>query len=159
MENKNEKCSNKEHKEINAISYCQKCNVYMCNKCEIFHSKLCENHHTYKLDEKKKDLFTGLCKEENHNAELEFFCKTHNLLCCVACVSKVKKKGKGQHTDCDVCCIEDIKNEKKSKLKENIKILQDISNSIETSINEIKKILEKINNEKEEIKYLQKLEI
>ena len=44
MEKKN--CSLKEHCEIEAISYCKECNIYMCNKCEKIHSGLCQNHHT-----------------------------------------------------------------------------------------------------------------
>ena len=44
MENQKQKCYNKNHKDINAIVYCQICKVYMCNKCENFHSDLFQNH-------------------------------------------------------------------------------------------------------------------
>ena len=36
MENKKNKCSLEQHKEIDAIIFCQICKVYMCNKCENF---------------------------------------------------------------------------------------------------------------------------
>ena len=87
MEKKN--CSLKEHSEIEAISYCKVCNIYMCNKCEKIHSGLCQNHHTFKIDKNIKEIFTGFCQEENHNCELEFFCKNHNILCCAKCIIKI----------------------------------------------------------------------
>ena len=124
----------------------------MCNKCEIFHSKLCQNHHSFKLDQAISEIFTVFCMEENHNDQLEFFCKTHNVLCCGLCLCKIKKNGKGKHKDCDVCTIEDIKEEKKNKLKENYKILKDFSGSLDQSINELKLIFEKINQNKEDLK-------
>ena len=44
-----EKCASTEHKEINAVSYCEECKVYMCNECSNFHSKLCYYHHWYNI--------------------------------------------------------------------------------------------------------------
>ena len=38
--------------------------------------------------------------------------------------------GYGQHFNCEVCLIKDIKDEKKNKLKENIKYLEDSSKNI-----------------------------
>ena len=152
IENQIKKCSSREHKEINAICFCYECKVYMCNKCENFHSKLCENHHSFKTDKNFKDIFTGFCKEEKHNEKLEFFCKNHNQLCCGLCLCKIKAKGKGQHIDCDVCLIEDNKNHKKDKLKENLDKLSDLSNKFEESINQIKMLINKINENKEELK-------
>ena len=68
-------------------------------------------------------LFIGMCIEENHFCSLDYFCKNHNKLCCVACISKIKEKGNGQHVDCDICFFEDIKDKKKNILKENLKFL------------------------------------
>ena len=39
------KCSNKKHSEINAISYCIECNLYLCNKCKNNHIEYLEIHH------------------------------------------------------------------------------------------------------------------
>ena len=61
-------------------------------------------------------------------------------------------KGNGQHYKCKVCFIEDIKDEKKNKLNDNIKCLKDLSNTIEGSINQLKKIFKEINEKKEELK-------
>ena len=148
------KCSLSSHKEIDAISFCHECKIFMCNKCEKFHSEVLENHHQYKIDKEKDidDIFTGLCKDINHQCELKYFCKTHNILCCAECITKIKGKDHGQHTDCDICSIYDIENEKKSKLEENIKTLERLSNNLKDTIDKLKKILEKIEKDKEEIK-------
>ena len=124
MERKNKKCSLPEHKEIDAVVYCLECKILMCNKCDNNHSCLFKSHQLYKIDKDDiNDIFTGFCKEENHLGVLEFFCKNHNKLCCASCLCKIKKKSKGQHHDCDVCVIEEIKDEKKDKLNDNIKYL------------------------------------
>ena len=148
------KCSLNAHKENESISFCQKCGIYMCNKCEKLHSELFQEHNLFKL-EKNLDIiefFTGICKEENHTVELKYFCKTHNKLCCAECITKVKTKDNGQHTDCEVCTIEDIENDKKNKLKDNIKCLEDMSINLQQKINELKPLFEKIDKEKEELK-------
>ena len=150
MENK--KCSSKKHEEINALFFCQECKIYMCNKCQNIHLELFQNHHEFKLDKDINDIFTGFCKEKNHLDKLKYFCSNHNILCCAACIAKIKGKGDGQHSDCKIYYIEDMKEEKKNKLKDNIEYLTNLSNIFEESILELKKIFEKINEQKEEIK-------
>ena len=152
MEKKKQKCSLLEHEEIDAIKYCFECKVYLCNKCENFHSKLLRNHHIYDLNQDIKEIFTGFCKEENHLDKLEFFCREHNQLCCASCICKIKRKGKGEHNDCNICNIEDIKDEKKNKLNENIKNLENLSKTIDKTIEEIQNISGKINSKKEKLK-------
>ena len=148
-----EKCASVNHKEIDAVSYCGECKVYLCNKCNKFHSEIFVNHNSIKLEGKDiTELFTGFCKEKSHKAELKYFCKKHNVLCCAECITKLKGKENGQHSDCDICFIEDIENTKRNKLKENIKCLEDISINLEQKINEIKVIYEKIEKDKEELK-------
>ena len=149
---KDKKCTNKKHGEIDAINYCIECNVYFCKKCSNYHSEIFENHHAVNLDKNIKELFTGLCLEPDHGNKLLFYCKSHNKLCCAACLSKIKEKGNGQHFDCTVCSIEEIKDEKKKNLNENIKLLEDFSKTIDKSINELKKIFNEINEEKVELK-------
>ena len=151
MENK--KCSSKKHLEIDAINYCQECKLYLCNKCKSSHSDLFENHHNlYNINEKADNIFIDICPLDNHHCKLEFFCKMHNQLCCLACISRIKNKYYGQHSNCNVCIIEDIKDEKKNKLKENIKCLENLSITLNNAINELKKLYEKINENKEELK-------
>ena len=152
MENNQKNCTFKEHLAINAISYCFICKIYMCNKCENFHSKMFESHKSINLDKYTKDLFTGYCKEENHPFELEYFCKTHNQLCCAKCVIKIGNKKDAIHKNCDVCVIEDIKDEKINQLNENIKKLEQLSLNLKEEMNNLKNISEKIINKKEDIK-------
>ena len=113
MENKSKKCSLKKHCEIDAISFCYECKTYFCNKCQNFHSEIFENHKLYKLNQDINEIFTGFCNEKNHYGKLKYFCNSHNKLCCAECITKLKDKENGQHTDCNICFIEEIKNEKK----------------------------------------------
>ncbi len=151
METKS-KCSFEEHKDSNAIKYCPKCQIYMCNKCEKTHMNLFKDHNEYKIENNDEEIFTGFCKEKSHQNILKYFCKDHNKLCCAACIAKINKKGDGQHKDCNICCIEDIKEEKKNKLVENIQCLQDLQDKFNESIKELKQIFEKIDNNKENLK-------
>ena len=151
MENQ-KKCSNKKHSELNALNYCLECNIYLCNKCSIYHSEYLDTHHLYNIDINIQEIFTGLCKEPNHKNKLEFYCKTHNILCCAACLSKIKGEENGQHNECNVCLIKEIQEEKKNNLQKNIKYLKDFSPKIENSINILKKIIEGVGKNKEELK-------
>ena len=152
MEIQNKKCSLNEHKEINSNSFCLECKIYMCNKCENHHSQLFPNHQTFNSEKDIYEIFTGFCKEADHLKELEFFCKKHNQLCCGMCIAKIKKKEIGKHKDCEVCTIEEIKDEKRNKIKDNIKYLKELSNTLQKSVEELKEIFEKINENKEKIK-------
>ena len=145
------KCFSEEHKETNAIYFCQECKIYMCNKCENHHSPLFKNHKLYKLN-KDDEIFTGICKEENHQKKLEFYCKEHNQLCCGLCLCKIKSKGYGIHKDCEAVEIEKIKDEKKNKLKENIKCLEELENKFNENLNKLKDIFNKIEKDKEDLK-------
>ena len=152
MENDIKKCSLKKHSKINGEYYCQECKINLCNKCQEYHSELFDDHHLFNIEQNIKDLFDDICQIENHSQKLEYFCKTHNQLCCMACLCKIKDKGNGQHKDCDVCIIENIKEEKKNILNENIQFLEDLSINIEQSINELKILFEKINKDKDILK-------
>ena len=148
---KQKKCSLDEHKEIDAIIYCPKCELYMCNKREKTHLSWFENHKYFYLN-KDEDIFTGYCQENNHPNKLEYFCKNHNQLCCAACIAKLNEYGDGQHKDCDICYIKDIKEEKKNKLIDNIKCLEELENKFNDSMKELKEIFKKIEKDKEELK-------
>ena len=60
--------------------------------------------------------------------------------------------GNGQHSECDICFVEEIKEEKKNKLNNNLKCLEDLSKNLENSIKELKLIFEKINENTNNIK-------
>ena len=121
MEPSKKYCFLKEHSEKEAISFCFDCKVFMCNKGENQYSERCKNHTKYKIDNyNQKDTFIGYCLEKNHIIELSYFCKQHNSLCCGLCITKIKDKQNGQHSNRDIGSIEDIEKEKHDKLKENI---------------------------------------
>ena len=146
------KCSSKKHKEINAVSFCENCKIYLCNKCQNLHSDLFENHSIYNVAKDILEISSLYRNEKGHSDKLRYYCKNHNKLCCAFCICKIKDKENGQHSNCDVCIINDIKNEKKSKLKENIKLLEELSSDINESIKKIKVIYEQMNEKKEELK-------
>ena len=83
--------------------------------------------------------------------KLEFFCREYSQLCCIECINRIKSKKNGAHINCDLCPLEDIKDEK-NKLDENIKYLENLSNTLEDSVNKLKNLFEKINKSKEELK-------
>ena len=149
MELQKRKCSSSKHQEIDAISFCDECKKYFCNKCQNMHSDILEDHQIINLN-KINEVFIDKCNEDNHNDKLEFFCKKHNTLCCLGCLCKIKDEGiYGQHHDCNVCFIKDIKEEKRNKLKENINNLEELYKQIEKSIEGLKIIFEEINKNKE----------
>ena len=125
------KCSTEGHEEIEANYYCPLCKIYICKQCESFHSKLFKNHKICGLDKDSKEIFTGFCQVNNHFEKLDYYCKSHNKLCCSSCIVKLKREGKGQHANCDICLIEDIKNQKNDTLKQNIIYLENLNNKID----------------------------
>ena len=152
MKTSKKKCSHLEHKEIDAILFCEECKLYLCNKCESYHSKLHLNHHTYKSEKDLNEIFSGFCKENKHHEELKFFCKNHNQLCCAIYIARIKTEDIGAHNECDVCLLDDIKDKKKNKIEENIRYLKDLSNTLQTSLKQLKLVFKKMNESKQEIK-------
>ena len=148
----NKKCSLEDHKEIDAIYFCQECKISMCKKCEKDHTRLLKNHHMFSLDQDINEVFTGLCTKPNHSLKLEYFCKSHNQLCCAACIAKVKNKWNGQHKDCEIYYILKIKNKVKKNMDKNMKKLEELYKNVEPNIKDLKDISEKINESKEQLK-------
>ena len=73
-------------------------------------------------------------------------------MCCAKCIVKIKRKGKGQHTDCKIFNIEEIKEEKKNALSKNISLLESLSKTLEETLKDLKIAFEKIDQSKEEIR-------
>ena len=57
-----------------------------------------------------------------------------------------------QHSSCNLCVIEGIKEEKKNSLINNIKYLEDLSSKLGESIANLKKYFKKIEERKENLK-------
>ena len=88
-------CSSKDHSDYIAISFCQKCEIYMCSQCDSIHSNLCPNHQKSDLisnpDKYFSQIFTGFCPKENHRQiKLEYYCKSQKSinLCSMHCKNK-----------------------------------------------------------------------
>ena len=84
--------------------------------------------------------------------KLSFFCKTHNQLCCAACLSVINNNIYGQHKDCEVCNIEEIKIDKKNILTQNMEFLKKLSIYLNAYIKKLEILFENMNEEKENIK-------
>ena len=69
------------------------------------HAKCDRKHELYSIDNELNLSFKGTCQENNHPNNLDYYCSTHNNLCCAACLCKIKDKGDGQHTECKACSI------------------------------------------------------
>ena len=152
MEKSIKKCYLKSHSNKKAVKYCPNCKKYLCEICVASHNK-CDRKNELLPEDKEMNLKTkGICTESNHPNKLNYYCITHNNLCCAACLCKIKEKGDGQHTECNVCHIGKIKDEKKKILFNNINILKDFSQNIKKKLKLIKKIYEKTIPKKEELK-------
>ena len=148
------KCSSKKHGNIEANVYCKDCNIFLCNKCQNFHSDLFQNHKICEINNSnfEKEIFTGFCGEQNHFEKLEFYCKTHNKLCCSSCIIKIQKKGKGRHSNCEICVIEEIRDKKKENLNNNLSYLKNLSKTYEQSIIGLKQVFDEIQKDKDNLK-------
>ena len=148
------KCSFEEHKDIDAISYCSKCDIYVCDKCKDYHNNLIKRNHKlinlFNNENNGEDI--EICLEQNHQEKLEYFCRTHNQLCCRACVTKIKGLGNGQHSECDICFIKDISEEKKKILKQNMTHLKNNRASFDSLINKLNEAYKEITDKKENLK-------
>ena len=144
-----DKCSNEEHFDIDATAYCSKCRKLLCIGCEQSHKENNPNHKLFRLDNTlDKEI---LCKEANHNEELKYYCKTHNILCCCKCTT-LKDEENGQHYECQKYKIKDIEKEKRNNLEENLETLDALYPKIEDSISNLKAIFKLINENKENFK-------
>lgn len=144
----NKKCSFEEHKDIDAISYCSKCDIYVCEKCKDYHNNLINRNHNQIFNKENNEI----CLEKNHQEKLEYFCRTHNKLCCRACVTKIKGLGNGQHSECDICFVKDITDERKNILEQNIIYLKNNRTSFDSLINKLKEAYKEISDKKEKLK-------
>ena len=144
------KCYYNEHSEQTATNYCFKCNKFLCETCSTSHFDANPKHNLFSVEKDLNLNFTGFCKE-GHPNKLDYYCSTHNNLCCAACLCKINDKGDGQHTECNVCYIGDIKEEKKSKLIDNLKLLKKFSLNIKKMLKDIGNIFERTNPIKEDI--------
>jgi small GTP-binding protein len=85
------------------------------------------------------------CENNTECSYINYFCKTHEKLCCKKCMNNNKSI---DNKICDIYCIDKLK----EKLKNNIDVLENISNKLNQSIKEAKSLFEEIDKSKEEVK-------
>ena len=152
MEDNTHKCSADEHSTIDAVKFCQTCNLFLCNKCDqSFHSKLFSSHKVKNLNKEKKGEFIDICKESNHSTKYEYFCQTHNKLCCVKCIAKIKDENNGQHKDCTILSLKEAKKEKEKKFNKDYSKLKETSKSLDKTIDKFKSMTQELTKKKEEL--------
>ncbi|CAG2186787.1 unnamed protein product [Mytilus edulis] len=90
-----------------AAEFCPQCGDLLCEVCQNHHkvAKLSNLHQTISLDEYDKlPLFIKNInnKCDDHEGILEFYCKTHDMMCCKRCLIS-------SHKDCnETTLIEDL---------------------------------------------------
>ncbi|CAC5407976.1 unnamed protein product [Mytilus coruscus] len=94
-------CDFCQNRDINksAEEYCPQCEEALCRECTDNHkiSKLSKMHHTISVEKYRK--LPSFIKQIKHNCEvhdcfLEFYCKSHEYLCCKLCLISGHKECK-----------------------------------------------------------------
>ncbi|CAC5368255.1 unnamed protein product [Mytilus coruscus] len=135
-----------------ADAFCPQCEDLLCDVCQNHHkvAKLSNSHQTISIVEYEK-LPTFIKninnKCEDHENILEFYCKTHDMLCCKRCLIS-------SHKNCnETTLIEDLLSVPtfhKSSALDNIKqILQYIDKNIHTALEDRKRNLDELRQQKE----------
>lgn len=147
------RCSNPKCGGSAAISFCYECGKYMCDSCEGFHSSFCPNHATVPVSDLLSaggQFFTGRCSLPGHNNNpLQFYCKDHNVPCCVACLCT---KGElSRHSGCDTVDIKDAEPLLRSGLSGSIKALEESIKNAEASLDKLQDVEDRNSMAKEEV--------
>ena len=91
---------NVENKHSAAIGYCQYCRHYLCTTCYNYHKNLGKIHVLLNQDVMPRaklelthlqDPCMETCKDHKHKT-IELYCKNHDEVCCVICVTLHHKK-------------------------------------------------------------------
>ncbi|XP_063408871.1 uncharacterized protein LOC134692346 [Mytilus trossulus] len=155
-----------------AEEYCPVCEEALCPDCKDHHtlSKATKSHQVISIDEYKKlPPFIREIKQQcdEHGDMLEFFCPTHNELCCKKCITTTHNECKGSKV------MEDFVDKyfkSAAALDEYEQTLKDVGDNIQTAIVDRKNNLlefekqtqavrKQIKNKRAEInKHLNKLE-
>ena len=154
MEAKKNLCFKEDHKKkrILAKEFCPECKKFYCEDCLVFHQSLFSGHKTRELT--NKIIFKGICNENQHSEKYEYFCKTHNKLCCSKCIIKINDNNtQGEHSKCDYCGLKEIQPKKEKEFKEK---RSEIKNNLEKlekeSLENFYKYRDNKEDEKEKLK-------
>ncbi|VDI59110.1 Hypothetical predicted protein [Mytilus galloprovincialis] len=135
-------------------AFCPQCEDFLCGACQNHHkvAKLLISHQTISIVEYMK-LPTFIknvnIKCADHENIFEFYCKTHDNLCCKQCLIT-------SHNDCnEITLIEDLLSmsalQKTSALNDIEQILKCLSTNIHTAIDDRKRHLDEIQQQKDNL--------
>ncbi|VDI49321.1 Hypothetical predicted protein [Mytilus galloprovincialis] len=141
----------KRHLNKSAEEYCPQCEEALCRECKDHHklSKLLKSHQTITVDKYNKlppfiKQISQNCEE--HDCFLEFYCKSHDALCCKLCLISGHKECK------ETIFIEDflkpLTGHQSAALDNIEKILQDLQNNICSAIKDRHRNLTEIREQK-----------
>ncbi|CAG2186794.1 unnamed protein product [Mytilus edulis] len=143
-------CQNR-HLNKSAEDYCPQCEELLCRECRDHHkaSKLLKSHQTITVD--KYNKLPSFIKQISHNCEehdyfLEFYCKSHDALCCKLCLISGHKECK------ETIFIEDflkpLTGHQSAALDNIEKVLQDLQNNICSAIKDRNRNLNELREQK-----------
>ncbi|XP_071149738.1 putative leucine-rich repeat-containing protein DDB_G0290503 [Mytilus edulis] len=149
-------CDICQHRDLNksAEDYCPQCEEAHCVDCRDHHkiSKLSKSHQTISID--KYNKLPSFFKQISHNCQehaciLEFYCKSHDSLCCKICSIS-------DHKECkEIIFIEDFLTSSKghpSVALDNIeKVLKDLEINISSAIKDRSRNLTELRDQKQVI--------
>jgi len=147
-------CSLESHKDKLAIKSCSFCGLNLCKECYNIHYKFLPSHQLISLENDNDALnYTIYCSQKNHNnMTLNYYCETHNELCCALCLCLKKDNNYGIHNNCKIITVKEIENIKKQNLDTNIKKLGELIKEINEKKEIFLNLLDKILKRKEETK-------
>ncbi|CAG2218838.1 unnamed protein product [Mytilus edulis] len=134
-----------------AEEYCPVCEEALCSDCKDHHklAKATKTHQVISIDEYNKlPAFIREIKQQcdEHGDKFEFFCPTHNELCCKRCITTT-------HNECKECKVIEDFVDKYSKssaaLDEYEQTLKDVGENIQTAIVDRKYNLEEFKKQKQ----------
>ncbi|VDI63956.1 Hypothetical predicted protein [Mytilus galloprovincialis] len=136
-----------------AEEYCPVCEEALCTDCKDHHklAKATKNHQAISIDEYNKlPAFIREIKQhcDKHGDRFEFFCPTHNELCCKRCITT-------SHNECKECkVIEDFVEFSKSSaaIDEYEQTLKDVEKNAQTAIADRKNNVEEFEKQTQAIR-------
>ncbi|XP_071146781.1 uncharacterized protein [Mytilus edulis] len=142
----------KKHISKAAEEYCPECEEAFCTDCKDHHklAKASKSHQAILIDEYNNlPPFIREIKQQcdEHGDIFDFFCPTHNELCCKRCITTT-------HKECNECIvIEDFVKFSKSSttIDEYEKTLKDVEGNIQTAIDDRKYNLEQFEKQTQDI--------
>lgn len=138
-----------------AIGYCQFCHHFLCKSCFSYHQNLGKAHVLLDKDNMPQTVVSPVpnfdplletCREHKHKT-LELYCKGHDEVCCVICVTS-------RHKNCDYVYIPDytvtLPQPPADDCSSVLKLTQDLIGQLDTMKSESSKQIKDLDKQKRE---------